>query len=329
MGFTVFVVGAGASQPFGIPVGAALPAAIKSAIPVVANSQLDHLDAQGLQTERRTAVLEEMCIRLAQQDAPSVDVFLDTEGGKKYFDNGGMQALCHVLVEAERGAMRKLHGAAMDRDWLRWLWRNPLGEDGRHTPADWAIITFNYDRLIEYVIAMTLFAKHSMDWHSAWGHVATLPIVHVYGTLGPIGIPTDAATKKHWAEGTIHAIENRLYLYSPESVANAAWKREWIRLASARSNDVQAAQDLKAQAWLRRADRIVFLGFGFDPINMKHRLGFPDVLLDRTAVMPTVYATGFDFGVQDRKRAKELLGGDIDFAEPDKKCKELLAEMEW
>jgi hypothetical protein len=139
-------------------------------------------------------------------------------------------------------------------------------------------ITFNYDRSLEFFLHQA--TKHSFnvgdtDAFNVWSKIG---ILHLYGSLGNLDSRNPPGFRAYSPD------------YTPESLRLAAKGIKIIPESRDDDKDFQTAGD-----WFWRADEIVFLGFGFDPLNVK-RLGLSYVLesLKKDGKkLPTVWASVF------------------------------------
>jgi hypothetical protein len=130
-------------------------------------------------------------------------------------------------------------------------------------------VTFNYDRSLEFFLHEATKHTFGIDDKAAMEQWKKIGILHVYGHLGEFHYePSDG---------------RRLYnpAASPEAIKIAAAALKVV--PEARTDDPFAL----ARAWFGEAERICFLGFGFDSLNMK-RLGLRDVIETRPQATPLV-----------------------------------------
>ena len=149
-----------------------------------------------------------------------------------------------------------------DGDWLAYLLGLMYSSAPQGQPNRVAFVTFNYDRLIEHKITSFLSAVNGIPMPDAWEIASHIPIAHVYGQLGGYH-PTPREGAVAWANEKnnpsnfpdISAISQRTIEAS-----------EGIRLVHERGDETE--QVLSARRLLGQAERVFFLGFGFDVTNM-------------------------------------------------------------
>lgn len=275
---TVFVLGAGASIPYGLPSGAELRKNICESAYYDSPMMLALVSECGVSKQDYEAFTTAFT-RSSQQ---SIDTFL---AKRPDFAEIGKLAIAYELCRREIPS--RIFDANNDDHWYMALWAAMERNIYKHTGLgnnNIRFVTFNYDRSLEFFLHEA--AKHTFnltdeDAMEAWQH---LPILHVYGSLGDFHpIPSE---------------NTRPYV---ESINEAV-----LRLAASALYVIpEARQDDKnfqmAQNWFEWAERICFLGFGFDALNMQ-RLGIADVLnLVKKAHDPTPWIVASMFGKTDKE----------------------------
>lgn len=153
-----------------------------------------------------------------------------------------------------------------------------------------AVVTFNYDRSLEYYLFRTLMAAYRLEREDAAELMHELRIVHVYGQLG---MPLFWAGKS--GEGRA---------YNPDTsdldlVERAAKQLKIVR----RSHQIE--EEFKtARKWIGEAQKVCFLGFGYDETNIE-RLDIPSVFHNssRESLLGSAYRVEIDV----RQRATKKL----------------------
>jgi hypothetical protein len=118
------------------------------------------------------------------------------------------------------------------------------------------IVTFNYDKSLEQYLFTALCNRHKKSYEEVALLVSKLPIIHVYGDVGPLDWQSDTKGRKY-GSGLV-----------PDEVKKAA---ESINIIAEGRDDSTALRH--AREAIERAEKVFFLGFGFHADNMK-RLGF-------------------------------------------------------
>ena len=230
---TVLVLGAGASAPYGLPLG---PDLVNKVVNIPEKYTLHRDD------------LQSFIHNLRESTYLSVDAYLE-----RYpeFMSVGKWAIAAALLPEEAAA--KLH-PPNNRNWYQQLAdATDLREEGAWQKNRLTIITFNYDRTLEEYIARALRANFGMSVKESLSVLGEIPIIHVHGSLGPL----------HGDNQT------GVYGLSPISLdipvlANEAMNHITI-VSEARpeSNEFQVAREA-----ITSASRIFVLGLGFNKANL-------------------------------------------------------------
>lgn len=268
---TVFVLGAGASSPYGFPTGADLSALICRK---AADKKTYSLPAQLQETSLSTSEVEEFIRAFESSGQSSIDAFIEA---RQQFNWPGRVAIAKFLCQCEDPSVAFNHGT--EGNWYKALWRemttNPAGRPDA-AALNVKFLTFNYDRSLEhffFTAARNTF--ENLADADAFRFLRSISIEHVYGQLGQF----------HYLPGDgIRQYSNVLTGRDLSTAANG------IHLIGRGSKN--AKPFLKARQWFEKAEVICFLGFGFDEENV-YRLGLGDVLIERskTHSIPRIIAS--------------------------------------
>jgi len=227
---TVLILGAGASKPYGFPLGYELrDKAIKES---VLGDVLDFLD---MPLDHYYKFTEE----LAHSGHSSIDAFLEER--EQWLDVGKL-AIVYRLLDYERRC--SLFPPSQPKDhWYETLWHKMSANSwNRFKKNEINIITFNYDRSLEHYLGNILNNNFHIKIETA---VKALPIIHVHGDLGLYKYEEYGKTK------TIYEIK----------VASDS-----IKIVN--ETDISSKEFRKANKILIDSKRILFLGFGYHSQNM-------------------------------------------------------------
>lgn len=269
---TVLILGAGASMSYGFPSGLQLKAEICKAIKkraeifhdlvqaIVPNYQAEnHPYATTLAKQH----IEDFYNNFLLSSELSIDAFL--EHNPKYFETG-RRAIANVLTKKEGreelfdGWIDKwLDPENKDKHWYQLLFSKLNAPFEDFEKNDLTIITFNYDRSLEYFLWESMKAKYSeQDEKPALEKLRKISVIHVYGKLGGLPVYDAGGLSVPYGFPRSSKPETTAYLdFASRSIYTFHQAKEM--------SDFEA----KAQAALRRAARIYFLGFGYDKINME------------------------------------------------------------
>jgi len=239
--FTTLVLGAGSSKAFGFPVGSELR---KSLLELTELHRRPLCVSAGLMDP--PGELHEFINAFRRSQMESIDAFLARR--TPYIDIG-KRAIATILLEIENES--RLYQSDPEDCWHRYLFNRISVEQWENINFEsLAVITFNYDRSFEMFLLAALQASYGVSLEEAANALRQIKIIHVYGRLGspvpgdddyiPYGVNIDPSRIELAAQG-IQVI--------PEGRDNCS-------------------SLLDARALLVRANRIVFLGFGFDQTNL-------------------------------------------------------------
>lgn len=242
---TTLILGAGASQPFGYPIGRVLKGN-------VIHLNDEYLHEHGFTREQ----YREFTQHLKRSTINSVDAFI--ERFPQYRDIGtACIALALAMQEFENNLFS--HHSEAGPSWYEIL-ANAL-DDGISPVREnkLSIVTFNYDRSLEYYLVEVLRHNRDIAVDAAIEQLSTIPMLHVYGSIGEC--PPQRAG-------------SRPYATTNESIHRAIVERHFIRLMP----DVRKEHQIFQQACdlILQAKRVVFLGFGFDATNVQRLRAFEE-----------------------------------------------------
>jgi hypothetical protein len=297
---TVLVLGAGASCPYGFPSGFALRKLILEGL---------YAENSALFTFLRDNITGPNGIRafrdeFAASQMYSIDAFL---AQRPQFIDLGKTAIAAVLVQHER--VDKLRGAEQDH-WYQYLWNQIAVSPEALRSANLSIITFNYDRSLEYFLFDAIRATFHLTSPEAAETLLRIQIFHVYGMLG-----------------APHFLSNEGRPYSHELDATS------IGIASAGIRVIPEQRDEGDQTLhfvfseLQQAQQICFLGFGYDRLNLR-RLRMTEIAKrDPTGGFPThgkaILGTIYGLAKAEIIRVNRICGNGPDYV-ASMRCEEFL-----
>jgi hypothetical protein len=250
---TVFILGAGASIPYGLPSGAGLRSIICDGaaggsgayLPVLLNSKLG-TDPHSVYTCANA---------FSKSGMVSIDAFL---ARRPEFAEVGKLCIAAALCQKENPNLASSFG--FEDHWYELLWEaltrdamtiNDVRQNRVH------IYTFNYDRSLEYFLFEATKNTYGASDEDALTTVKTINIHHLYGSLGEFA-PSYGENCRP---------------YNAESGAGD------IRIAARNIRIIPEARDddsafYRARESIAHCKRLCILGFGFDPLNVA-RLKIP------------------------------------------------------
>jgi SIR2-like domain len=280
---TVFIVGAGASTDFGLPIGSKLVDDIRARLEEELNAggrRAGSILPLDINSDVRAAV-EDLCGGLVS--ARSIDRLLDSRKDRPLVLTLGKRAIATLIGEAECSSTlaqrpdnefdigesiewERIQAALLKstESWLAHLFgllcEGVPPADSEKVFEDCSFITFNYDRCIEQYLRMAFQQVMNRSAADAMELTNKIPIVHVYGSLGPL------------QDNTGNGI-----LFGPmdHNVDESAGS---IRTFT---EGVQNETRDKARNLIKQAEHVVFLGFAFDPLNIEALFDQPLTIAQR------------------------------------------------
>ena len=226
----------------------------------------------------------------------SIDAFLARRGSQKVseeissptFSEIGKAAIAYQLMQCEDEA--KLL-SDHDDHWYQHLWsriNDSLEEFGSNQLR---IISFNYDRSLEHYLLMSLQNAFGVTAERAGEELRKIPFLHVYGQLG--GLP----------EMKFQGLDTRRYISNALASSQIASAASGIRVIDEHRDD----DEIFAQAYglLANAQRICFIGFGFDDTNVR-RLQLAKLTNSNSSDFQA-YATTFGLATAERQKVIQLI----------------------
>lgn len=317
MAKAVLILGAGASRDYGLPTGAELIDQVEALCRgaarggTVHHARFSEAVAHMLTTTKGVRVNYDLVPNLLRKFADliqgqiptSIDWFLGQEFHDQnypYFPDVGRLAIAWLVGEAERP--RKLDWGAEEPelrqatpsgdssvDWYRSFWQ-ALGartfDDVRAMveAEQLRVVSFNYDRSFDQFILNRLKALYMAQAGSltylqpVLELMKRLDIQHVYGELG---------STLDCSYGHLRAAISRRDVGASDYLLLAKTAERIAVIEHGRKAE-QESRFLLPKQWIESADRLVFLGFGFDEQNVK-RLGFPGLAKPFSEVFATTY----------------------------------------
>lgn len=272
---TLFIVGAGASAEFKLPVGSDLARNIaqRTDLKIRRFSELestgDHQIFYELQEKFRHDVnlYLQACWRIRDgvQLSASIDDFLDIHASDLHLNIVGKLAIVRSILDAERHSRlyferspdrTTIKVSSFEDTWLikliRMLGRGVAKEKIGSLFENVSFIVFNYDRCIEHCLLQSLQQLFSIEAQEAAEVMKSLSIIHPYGQVGdlrsrenPKGLPFGGEQSR-----SIDYLE----------IAKG------IKTYTEQVGDVEELRPIHDE--MNKAERIVFLGFAFHNQNL-------------------------------------------------------------
>jgi len=264
---TTLVLGAGASFPYGFPLGNELMKIISNELVPNLNPEWDyHLKQRNISK----GMIQKFGQALLNSRRFSIDEFLArrnefTEVGK----------LCIALALIPRENKQRLLYAPED-DWYRTLFKMMDTDFNSFGDNNLSIVTFNYDRSLEHYLIHTMMHSYGKDEDECFQHLKKIPIVHVHGKIGGL----------RWCDKP--ARDYRGNLKHHVDVFQAA--DDIITISEENRKDKEYKHAYK---YISNAKKVYFMGFGYHSSNLK-RLGVLNVKTD-------MFGSSFGIGESRKK----------------------------
>lgn len=280
---TTLILGAGTSKAYGYPTGAELLEEVKRVL---------SKDKIGPDTN--------IARRLTNLGIESLDAYmnLDQEAGPR---------LKRVIAEI-------IHGYENENAIDISPELSPYALFLRAVPPEkyenFRIVSFNYDRSLEFFLARGIMSLKNCNNVEAFGILKKLKIVHVHGRLS--NLPGETGYENRYAK------KDMGYGYYKEMMSrlNSSERKQqfWIEDELKSSIYFHGQESLKncfensgvcepARAAIEESERVCFMGFGFHESNMK-ALGYT---FNKTGSgVKRVYGTTWEASGNDFRRVKEV-----------------------
>jgi hypothetical protein len=269
---TVFILGAGASAPYGYPTGEQLREYIC----------LHFEDEFGrIKDNPSTSVVQEFCYTFKRSSTRSIDLFLSRNDR---FSEIGKIAILLGIFDAERNSRFRedMSPERRNQDWYSYLFHRMTAD--LITPKDYihfgknnvTFITFNYDRSLEYFLHESLKNSFSQIADEEIIRVIKqLRIYHIYGKVAelPWESSNSGATCKYLTP------DRDPYTNTYDALKSLAKN---IRIVHESNQD--DFPDVRRA--IMSAERVFFLGFGYARENMEI-LGIGRILNDKQDIFGT------------------------------------------
>jgi hypothetical protein len=272
---TVFVLGAGASCPYGFPTAGMLRSQILSHFQ---DQYLDFLCGAGEEIGATRTANGYPSLRDARHflecfdlsSTKSIDLFLSRN---PQFEKVGKMAICLSILHAEKDSSfrEQVEKTEAERDWYFYLYdrltREATGKEDYCQFAENRVtfVTFNYDRSLEHFLFTSLLHSFGgIDEQKTKDELNKRPVIHVYGKPAPLPWGQDNGQKvlpyarhiDNFASIDLLGIIDNIYVVHGQR-ANPNLER--------------------ARKKIREAEHVFFLGFGYAKENLE-ALGIPGAL---------------------------------------------------
>lgn len=250
---TVLILGAGASAPYGLPVGSELKKEVIAYATRLARAKTTNDVFWSGGFDFSFSLLNSFADDFEKSQLPTIDEFL---GHRPEYAEIGKALIATILLTREKVEM------IARGDWYDHLFdalRLAPGQDNKEFSRNQlTVITFNYDRSVEYFLHSALSKIY--DNNIATTMMLHIPVHHIHGSLG----------KLPWQNvGSGSTRGDTIEYGGKENLWFAA-----SRIKTIFENDHGTLFTAEMNTALTSAKRIFFIGCGYHKQNMQ-LLGFP------------------------------------------------------
>jgi hypothetical protein len=294
---TLFILGAGASVPYGYPTANELRRFIITEFKEKYSAYLqDALKMSKDEVIHQANAYSLLIQSFKQSGTNSFDLFL-SRNEKRFYDQGKyILAWCLLYFESKSKFNEDIDKP--DTDWYKLLYNELTNEITKSVDLEkfaennLSVITFNYDRSFEQYLFDSLFFSFFGDRTDAIKVSDWIKVVHTYGKLFNLQWEDQHEGVKYSTNellGLAHVAQNNIKIIYED----------------------RKGQISKIQNIIKSAERIFFLGFGYAKENLE-ALGFSH-LLNRSQ---RVYGTALGLTDQERIKIKDsILKANPEFSE--------------
>ena len=277
---TVFIVGAGASKPYGLPTGHELKWKIISDY-----DQLLRSGYSGDDFDNKLEAARQLARDFRNSGQASIDQFLSQRTDIAPL---GKLLIASALLPREREAMEY---RPQNGDWLARLFGYFNHLPDRIINDNNVFIVFNYDRIVELSFVSMYASSTGCDALHAAEKTNGIRVIHAYGSL----------------TAPLSTLNHQRTLVSHETHGNVKLASDGILLISERE---QFELRNTLIGTVHNASTCVFLGFGFDQANLRV-LGIGPGLTNHGLPNTSVYATCIGMTPLEKYTAAEAIGKSI------------------
>ena len=308
---TLFIIGAGASKAYGFPLGKELYESIHNGDYIKLYTEfLQNTDCAKGEKIGYLNTANQLVNIVKSSKYSSIDSLITHI---PIFKQQAKEAIALLLLKKEMESRSAFFQIADENDWIKYLVHTCKDNILKSCviESDISFITFNYERSLEYFLSKAL-SKYT-SYKTSHFINNNVSIRHVYGNIGRLEwqIATPVGELKYgwdYRNCLLSEIQNAIKLMGPERFVDNNEKDNYY------------------QKEIIRAEKIYFLGFSYDKINLK-KLGFDEALEDSKIKEKKIYGTAIGMD-EDRIRELKKRWGENHEVElrNDLGCKQLLCE---
>jgi hypothetical protein len=284
---TVFILGAGASCPYGFPDGAQLAQKICSNL--IGDIEQLYQQNDFVEMDYKKAIEHsQVFINKFSKADMSIDLFLSLNNE---FMDMGKPAIIFRILEAEKNSKFRQDMVQKEHDWYEIIKQKLI--EGITQKEDYSrisenkvtFITFNYDRSFECFLQESfLNSFHKIPEEKINEQLRKINIIHLFGQIGGLKWQNMDLTNEY---------RSNPYTVNLKELS----KKIDIIYEKEDSPLLQKARDI-----ISKAQKIFFLGFGFLNENLK-LLKIPEILNNNQFI----YGTGYNLYPEEIEKYENIL----------------------
>jgi hypothetical protein len=274
---TVFILGAGASAPYGFPTGGQLLNTICKELSDPSGDLFQLMYQCGFNPQ----LIANFAEALDASMQPSVDMFLEH---RMEFVELGKAAMAAVLLPCEDETRLSRRGTKSH--WYEYIFNEMRTDVASFLANKVWFYTFNYDRSLEWFFYRALKYSYNLDDETCSKIVNGLNIKHLYGDFGSL-------------------FNQNPFKYSPELTGQRVLRAiEGIQIMPEGPQKPEAF--IGAHVCMREdAEVVCYLGVGYHPINMKR------LMIHKLEPGKDVFACAYGKKKAERDRIKAQFDGHV------------------
>lgn len=277
---TVFILGAGASQPYGYPTGATLRNEIL---------KLHERESARVLFQRCGFDISNLVTfteAFKKSGTTSIDAFLEY---RPEFLKIGKTAITLILFEHEK------EENLFEYNWYQYIFEKMNTSFDSFKENTVTFITFNYDRSLEHFFFSALKNKYNKSDDDVKAAVQAIPIIHLHGKIG--ALPWEGSPGRPYK-----ALPMSVFKNDENAILTTEFSRDGIKIIHEEGLE-NSPEFIQANDSFEGADKIIFLGFGYHPTNIK-RLAINKIDKEKTFHR---IGTSYNFSTNERKQIQMQL----------------------
>ena len=301
---TVFIIGAGATKPYGYPTGLELRKYLCQDYKSI-SYDIKNTDSSILQEK-----INYFSDSFYNSLIPSIDQYLSLCKDDNVIQEIGKIGILYYILRSEK--LSSYAEGMVDyetHDWLTYLYRRMVSEF--KTSSDYinfkdnnvSFIIFNYDRMVEFVLSNSFYYSFNTDrvknfdlLGDEFYKLFPFKFVHVYGKIASLQYEKPLDSNYY----DFKKIDNNDF---------AVLTRLKDNIRTIYDDDRVVKEDIKiAKGIIKKADRIFILGFGYANENLSI-LDLPNLLNSNQRV----YGTAYNLTESEIRDVRERLINNPDF----------------